>query len=327
MKILRTLSILLLFYGVACATFKSQQLFVIQWGPESNQLKHTNGWLNFIPEDSSYDFNPGSGPSRAFIDNQSNIVLVSSAYCQIKGFQPDGNLLFDLSKGIIPNFSELCWGDPSRIFIDSLQQIYLTSFPFMNYIPVFNYTGELQTRIYPFEDTANSLITLMTWSTDGSLFVLKKYGIWVHYKNNEFTKTGCAGFLASDGYFYSAKAKESDPNALLITRRGDLDSLGNAGYKYVKEISLGNDTLSDAEVLFGGDGNSIYINMGYYNPTNYTNAIWVFDRDFNKIDELVFPPEEEESYQSIKPFVTYDGSIYQFVFGKDGLHVIKWTKQ
>jgi hypothetical protein len=327
MKILKFSSILLLLYGVSLASFNSQQHFVIPWGDESSQLKHTSGWLNFIPEDSSYDFNPGSGPTAAFVDNQSNIVLVSPEYCQIKGFQPDGHLLFDLSKGIVPNFSELCWGDPSRIFIDSLQQIYLTSVSFMNYVPIFDYSGHIIQKLYPFEDTANSLISFMTWNTDGSIFLLQKDGIWVHYKNNEFKKTGCAGLLASDNYFYSAKVREGSHDTLLITRRGDLDSLGNAGYKYVKRITMDSIVLSDAEVLFGGDGNSVYIFVDYYEQSILTDAIWIYDLDFNKIDELVFPPEEEESYQSIKPFVTHDGSIYQFVFRSNGLHVIKWTKQ
>ncbi len=253
--------ILLLLSGTVSAKYAPREMFVIGWGTESNQLKHSSGSLDFISEDSSYEFNTGAGPSQAFVDNQGNIILVSPEYCQIKGFQPDGNLLFDLSKGIIPNFSELCWGDPSRIFIDSLQRIYLTSVFFMNYLPVFNYSGELQSRLFPFEDSANSYITQITWSFDGSIFIKKKYGIWVHYKNNEFTKTGCTGFLAADGYFYLSELKDGLPSTLFITRLGDVDSLGNAGYEYTKEISLDTNIISYTDILFGGDGNSLYIYM------------------------------------------------------------------
>jgi len=313
----------------ASASYQPEEAFIIYWGDGEDQFEFLGPTFNDdgTPEDSTDDdIYPGAGPSDAFIDKDGNVVISSYEFRQIKCFAPDGHLVFSFSPQETQNFDSICWDRPSSIYVDSNALIYVGSFEPMHYVPVVDYSGVLLDKLYPFADTAHCLISFISWSPDGRLYFKQRDGIWVSYHDGEFAKTGWAGLLASDGYFYSARADEDFPYTLFISRCGEVDSLGNAGYEYTMEINLGHDSLSYAEELLGGDGNNVYVYAGIYPDSFYRDVIWVYDLNFNKVDELMFPLEEEESYLSIMPFVSAAGDIYEFRFLHDGLHVIKWKK-
>ena len=310
----------------AVAVYRAQELFTINWGDEIDEFKFSGPTHNFNPEDSTDDVDPGSGPSAAYVDKENNIIIVSNDYRQIKGFTPDGNVIFSFSPQETPGFDSICWDRPSSIYVDSNALIYVGSFEPMPYVPVVDFHGDIVDKLYPFPDSESSKIIMLKWSPIGRLYFCERVRDWVSYYNGEFSKTGWAGLLANDGYFYSASWDDEKPYVLYIYRRGGVDSSGHAEYVYTMEIDLGQDSLSYAEELLGGDGNNIYVYAGIYPDSFYRDVIWVYDLNFDKVDELMFPLEEEESYLSIMPFVSAAGEIYEFRFLHDGLHVIKWKK-
>jgi hypothetical protein len=55
--------------------------------------------------------------------------------------------------------------------------------------------------------------------------------------------------------------------------------------------------------------------------------VWEFNLGYNLKSKVVFPLAENIYKWFIKPFVSHDGTIYEFRCLDDGLHVVKWTKQ
>jgi hypothetical protein len=312
------------------ASYVEKPLTVIYWGGGSDQLKLGTPTHNFNPDDSTDDVDPGLGPDDAFIDKNGNIILASYGFRQIKGFEPNGHLLFDFSAGIAPNFNEACKGLPTNIYVDSAFNIYVTSFEAMPYIATINYSGEIVSKLYPYPDSVDSKISRMSWSPDGHIYFREQKRGWITYYNGEFSKSGCKGQLASNGYFYDAYRKQDYPHTLFIGKFGDVDTFAYPGYSDIKSIELplsSCDTLYYTNEKLGGDGNSIYISAMIDSCDYYYKLIWQYDLEFNKIDELRFPTIEDSGYVCPSPIIGPDGSIYEFRTYSDGLHVIKWTKQ
>ncbi len=322
--------ILLLLAATVSAKYAPREMFVIGWGDGPDQLKLGKPTHNLSPIDSIDDVDPGIGPNKAFIDKNGYLVLSSTGFRQIKGFELNGHLLFNFSADVSPTFNEACQGEPIDIYMDSSLLIYVISFEAMPYIAPFNFNGEIVSRLYPFVDSVDSKIGLMKWSPDGHMYFWEWDKGWITYYHNEFIKSGCRGQLASNGYFYEAYSQEDYPHNLYIGKYSDIDTLGNPGYSYVKTIELtSNDceTLMYAQEMPGGDGNSLYIIAIMDSCDNYYSSIWQYDLDFNKIDELRFPNVEDSGYVCPSPIIGPDGTIYEFRTYEDGLHVIKWTKQ
>jgi hypothetical protein len=314
----------------AIAGYIENPLITIPWGDEPNQLKLQKLTHNNSSEDSTDDIGPGRGPNHAFVDINGNLIFASYGFRQIKGFESNGHLLFDFSAGISLNFNEACQGLPTNIYVDSNLNVYITSFEAMPYVAIINYSGEIVSKLYPYPDSATSKISRISWSPYGHVYFREKKRGWITYFNGEFSKSGCKGQLASNGYFYDAYMKPSYPHNLYIGKFNDIDTLGHPGYSDIKTIELplsGCDTLYFTSIEPGGNGNSIYIFAIIDSCDTYYDLIWQYDLEFNKLNELRLPSNIDSFYVHPSPFIGPDGSIYEFRTYDDGLHVIKWTKE
>jgi|GEM_PF-1122266 hypothetical protein len=330
-QILIAITLLILAESPLNAGYIETSSIIIPWGNSPDQLKFSEPTFNINSPDSSDMYvEHGRGPNKSFVDNNNNIILSSYDFREIKGFMQSGELLFSFTKDDLGNFDEICGEQPSQIYVDSQLHLYILSFPEYPYISVVDYEGKLVEKIYPFADTINTLINSMNWSPDGHVYFNSQNNGWVAYYNGVLTRSGCLGTLASNGFFYTAYHDEDYPHTLFIGKFADVDSFGNPGYKYVKSIELNMgvcDTLYYADEIPGGDGSKVYVLAVIDSCETGYNMIWEYDLDFNLLDQLRFPSDEDPYIDSPGPFIGSDGSIYEFRALDDGLHVIKWTKQ
>jgi hypothetical protein len=323
------LLILALVPAMLLAEYTPKELFTIPWGDGPEQFKISHPCHNIDPIDSTDYIEPGRGPNNTFVDIDGNIIFTSYQQ-QVKGFDSTGNLIFNLSPDVKPELRKVFGGEFTEIFIDSNFQVYSLS-EYSTYVTVLNYNGEILRKLYPFPDTIKDTISLFRWSPGQQLFFKKRYAGWVEYYDGVFTKTGNAGMLALNGYFYDAYCHNEDrPHTLYLGKYLDIDSTGEPGNSQIEalEQDMGLcDTLYAADIIPGGDGKTIYILAIMDSCDTGYNMIWEYDLDFNRLDQLRFPPDEGPDLISPSPFIGPDGSIYEFRALDNGLHVIKWTKK
>jgi hypothetical protein len=312
------------------AAYIQNEICTIFWGNAPDHLRITEPLINGVVSDSTeYDIAPGSGPTCAIVDRSGNIIICSYDFSQLKGFNPNGELIFNFSSGEAQYDPDICKGSPKKIIVDSLNRLYITSFESMSYVPIVDYGGKILDKLYPFSDTANTRIISISQSPSGNIFICEQTQGWITYTDGSYMPGGGAGLLAADGYFYSAYMSDSDfpINQLFFNKYMHPDGLGGAEYIDTKQISLGNDSLEYATTIIGGNGSSIFVYAIISQNGQFSNVVWEYDLDYSLLNTLVLPSQENRYDWSIKPFVALDNSIYEFRCLDDGLHVIKWTKQ
>jgi hypothetical protein len=155
------------------------------------------------------------------------------------------------------------------------------------------------------------------------LFFFNRNLGWVTYFDGNSTPGGTTGFKANDGSYYTVSKKTA--TSLEFKRYENPDNTGLAESRKLTEVPIEVDTLIGADLINGGDGNSLYI-MLLINEFFYFE-IWQFDLDYNVVDKLALTNEEAYGDLRITPFIRSDGNIYEFLFRDDGLHVIRWCKE
>jgi len=266
---------------------------------------------------------PAEGPHMAVVDDAENIIIISAQNRQFKGFDSQGSLLFDYSKGR-PGYNFQYYDEsPLEIYVDPLMHIYVQSDFSKSYVPVISYIGELLDKIRPFAQDSSASIDAMNWAPDGTLFLFNRTYGWVTYSNGVSTPGGTTGFKANNGSYYTVRKKTGA--SLEFKRYENPDSTGLAESRVLTDVPIAVDTLLGAGLINGGDGNSLWIMLAVNDF--FTNQIWQFDLDYNVLDSLTLTNEEAYGDLRIPPYIRNDANIYEFLFREDGLHVIKWTKQ
>jgi hypothetical protein len=326
MKRYRFLVIVLFIPTILLAEYRPIELFTIPWGDGANELKIAGPTINGIISDSTdYDIDPGYGPTETFVDARENVIVISYEFNQIKGFNNHGKMIFNFSRGETIFDPDICRGQPDEIYVDSLLNIYITSYPWQNFVPVVNYNGKVVRKLYPYKLSGASIMK-MAASVSGKLtFLNLRYGP-VTYFNGQFKPGGTALFIANDGFHYAAYANEMS-DKLTFDKATTSDTLGTLQKISKTETLMPADSAWRAELLYSGDGNSLYAIVNYFKGSCEFRGVWIYSLDYKLIDELPMAKTEGKYDLSIDPFVARDGSIYEFRVQDDGLHVIKWTKK
>jgi hypothetical protein len=147
----------------------------------------------------------------------------------------------------------------------------------------------------------------------------------ITYADGQFFNGGSTGFLASNGSYYSVRALY--PSTLVFNKYENPDTAGVAATRQFTEVEFPDDSISASEILNGGGGNNLYVYIRKLVVDYFTFEVWEFDLEYNLLAKAIFPPAENKYDWFITPFVSRDGSIYEFRCLDDGVHVVKWTKE
>jgi len=333
MKILRMTALLAFCaYEFSFAAYLSQELFIINWGEEPNQLKMeiTSISDNSTPDDPYDDeVTAGAGPSDAFVDADGNIIFSSYEFGQLKGFDSQGNLRFDFSLASPQYNSEIFTGSVAAIYVDGDAHLFVLSAPNNGSVSVVDYNGDIISTLYPFLDSSGVTISLLSWSYDGKIFFHDSGRGWRAYLGGDFENWGTPGFLAMNGSFYAAKAFTLDAktptDSIKFNKYESPDSTGVAHSRELKTIIYPSMNLYSASLLNALDGSFLY---NFVCVDDYSSfEVWVHDLDYEVKFRIELEAVDEDLGWFIPPFVSSDGSIYEFRSLNDGLHVVKWTKE
>jgi len=302
------------------SAWQSSELAIIRKGYNDSEIAFSPSETIGGPGTFEYQ---GEGPHMAVVDDTENIMIISAQTRQFKGFDSQGTLLFDYSKGK-PGYNSAFYDESAfSIYVDSLLRIYVQSDFGKTYVPVISYSGELLDKIRPFQQDSTAIIDAMNWAPDGTLFLFNRTYGWVTYSNGISTAGGTTGFKANNGSYFTVHKKTA--TSLEFIRYENPDSSGLPETKVLTELPVAVDTLVGAGLINGGDGNSLWVMLAVNDF--FINQIWQFDLDYNVLDSLTLTNEEAYGDLRIPPYIRNDGNIYEFLFREDGLHVIKWTKQ
>lgn len=319
MKFLLYISAIALISTQSIEAWHSNELTIIKRGYEANEIAYSPS--HTVGGPGTFE-NPAEGPHMAVVDNAENIIIISSQNYQFKGFDSVGKLLFDFSRGT-PGYNPQFYDEtPWKIYVDSEMRIYVQSDLGTGYVPVIDYNGEMLEKIRPFPEDLTALIQAMNWAPDGTLFFFNKSYGWVTYIDGSSIPGGTTGFKANNGSYYAVHKKTA--SSIEIRRYEHPVKNGLAESRELTEVPIEVDTLIGADLINGGDGNSLYVILAINDFFNF--EIWQFDLDYNVIDKLTLTNEEAYGDLRIAPFIRSDGNFYEFLFREDGLHVIRWSK-
>jgi hypothetical protein len=270
--------------------YSASELCTINWGDGPNQIKITPPVIDGIPSDSTdYNIEPGDGPSRAFVDRQENIIILSQTLSQLKCFSNSGELLFNLWPPEGNLDTNIFRGYPSSLYIDSTQHVYLAVSPSLNYVPVVNYEGQLISRLYPFDDTLTKIEDICWSSLDRAVF----YSISNNdatLSNNTIIPGGTCAFMASDSCYYSC-VTDQGPN-IIFFRNHIQDLKYHIFSSDTIIVEFPTDTVLSASIIPGGDGSAIFTYLMRWSSEkdSICYEIFIYDLNFNKIDLIELSP-------------------------------------
>jgi len=307
--------------------YKPTELFTITWGDASEQLKiqepfyyDTCGTPGDISDDIIEDL--GGGPREGFVDKEENVYVRSYEFGEFKVFDNKGNLILDISRET-PGYNESYFKrSPGVFYVDSNQHIYLTSFPRLTYVPVFDLLGNLVTTLYPCGNLGQTAVSKLYYNSDDVItFSCQHYGFRT-YINGVFMDGGSMSWRAMDGNYYDAKME--DETTLKFYKKGDFSLDSTPGWK---EEAFVQTKGGDKMRFFLGMDDEMLIYLMSIDATG-TNKFQVYDTTYNLQNEVILPNYTNRyRWYSILPVVRADGNIYEFRVLDDGLHVIRWSRK
>jgi hypothetical protein len=318
------LTVFLLYPICLQAEYISSELFVINWGDGDNQLKfrprevvyHDPGGV--AP---GYDEDPGSGPSDVFVDIEENFVFYSFDNGQIKGFNNQGDVIFDYSYWQPDYKPEFYHNNINGIYVDSHLRLYIVDD--RNFVPVIDYEGNLLDSLYPFYPDLSVPILSIYPKYNGDICFYGKDRGFATYSNGEFKPGGTPGFLAANGSYYSIWSYSL--HSIEFVKYEDPDISGDTESREYTEIEFPEETIYAAAIYPGGDGSKLYVAVS---PDSIGGGeIWELDFDFNLLDKFTHNIWTGDEVWGLSPVIHPNGNIYRFRCLEDGLHVIRWSKE
>jgi hypothetical protein len=310
--------------------YAASEITTIQWGNANDALSILEPHVEGKGTENSFK-EPGMGPRVASVDRNGNFIFASIELNYLKGFDVDGQLLFDLMIEGIPIYQRLAGRAIRSLLVDS-SFIYIVSADGLPIIPIIDYDGNIVDSLVPFGEVTSIEIGYLSLNYDASLSIMGfirsdfQTDIWVMtYKDNDYIPGGSIGFLASNGSYYAGWANSI--HSLGFNRYNDPDTAEQTEDVTEKVIDCPGDSIRSASILNGGDGNRLYVYIRKLVDGYITFEVWEFDLEYTLLAKAVFPYAENKYDWFITPFVSRDGTIYEFRCLDDGLHVVKWTKQ
>ena len=322
------LNLILIFIAFWSSTlygeYTSTELFVIHWGDADNQLKLISPEITYYDPGgvaSGYDDDPGSGPSEVFVDREENFIFYSFDNGQLKGFNNQGQVIFDYSYWQPDYNTDFYRNNINGVYVDSLMKLLIVDD--RAFVPVIDYAGNLVDKLYPFEPDSSVPILSIYPKANGDICFYGKGRGFVTRSRDQFRPGGSPGFLAADSSYYSVWSYSL--HSIEFVKYQNPDTSGNTelaeytAMEYPQEIILG------AAIYPGGDGSKIYVAV--IPDTTGGGEIWALDLNYNIVDKFTQNVWSEDEVWGLSPFIYPNGNIYRFRCLDDGLHVIKWTKQ
>jgi len=312
------------------AEYISQEILIIPWGNEANQLMVTRSEeqdVNFTPDDTTDDFIwPGAGPSQAIVDDHENIYINSTLLGSFKCFDSKGNVLFNYTEFQFPVNPEFYLTELSDFYVDSLGFIYMVDVigddeHSRDVVAVADHDNNLVDKLSPFGQGSGVGIYGLSPNSNDVITVSTDSGYYT-YQGGAFKEGGSPGsWLAKDGYYYVCRHISAD--TVLFTKflnpdRNDHSSSEEEHYK-----SLGFQVLGVTE-LGVSDDMRIFLRV----TVSWQEVlIQEYDTSFKLREQFQIAPINEHYLLSIGPFMRHDGTIYDFPQDDDGLHVVRWGKK
>lgn len=326
---MKTFTILVLLLPASLwAKYTSTELFVIGWGSEPDRFIAFEGHEvdPGTPDDSTDDYPDGeSGPSTAFVDSLKNIIIVNPQHGQCKGFNSEGNLIFDLPMYTKIGDAGIWSGDPYRIYVDNSNRIYTVGAWNKPLVFITNYGNMSVDTLTPVKGKPEDSLCDINWTYDGKIMFYGTGPGWITYDRGEIIPGGSWGVKLDDDRFYSIKFNE--PDEIIIFSDINPDIRGKGSDRDSVFVDLNVENVVGVELLNSMEPTHLYLAIHYFTEFGYYE-VWKCDFGYNPID-IISPPPAESYYKSTtpRPFITADGDIYEFRACKDGLHVISWTKK
>jgi hypothetical protein len=321
------LALIVLLTAPALAAYAPEEMCVIPWGNNVDQLKVLEP--HYEDSEGGVDYLiPTGGPNQAIVD-MNDIIYVSSAIPgYFKGFDLNGNATIDFSPGSQNYNDSLFEGSVQKFYVDSLSRIYFQSRSPRDFIAMADTSGHVLSALNPFGESSNINIEIIGFNSQDIISTLCWYKGYYTYKNGVFMEGGSTAWLARDGNYYDATIQKNRIIKFWKFNNPDLDD---------KPLNL--DTLL-VPLLGNSDG---FIFLGLDDETNiyllttkattqdyiYDHGIQIYNNQFKLMQEFSFPPTEKNTYMWYKPepYIRRDGNIYEFRCLDDGLHVIRWSRK
>ncbi len=331
MRKIFTLLIGALLCPVICiGAYRSEEMCVIPWGDGENELKIIAPHIEAEGRENE-DFAAGQGPSIGIVDDQENIFISSYDYGYLKRFSSKGEFIKNLM-GHDTQLRTKMNGQTIDGFIIDSSLVYVIGFPGLPVIPIVDYDGNVVNTLEPYDRGQWVEIFELVLNYDGSMSIDREIfrsrissSYVITYRDGRFYPGGSLGFLASSGSYYSVR--QYGYHKLRFNKYENPDTVGNAATRKFTIIEFPQDSIDSAEILNGGDGGSLYVFVINIRDSHSIYEVWEFGLDYSLISKVSFPPAENIYERSIRPFVSRDGTIYEFRCLDDRLHVVKWVKQ
>jgi hypothetical protein len=323
-----TLLVFLLCPACLWAEDISTELFVIGWGDGADEFiaYGAHDIDPGTPDDSTDDyFETGSGPSTAFVDKNKNIIITNSQHGQWKGFNSDGDLIFDFSKSST-GYKEWMWsGDLNEIYIDDSKHIYTITFWPEPHIFKIDFGNATIDTLKITKGITSGGYSDINYTYDGGIMIFGDGFGWITYSDGLFKSGGSWGVKLIDGRYYSATFEE--PDEIIIYSEIDPNIMGIGSDRDSATVILGVDNVVWVELLNSMEPTHLYFTVYYYTEYSYYE-IWIYDFGYNLVEKIL-PPAEDSYYWSAtpKPFIMANGDIYEFRCLEDGMHVILWSRE
>ena len=326
MRLLTTLLFCLVFsFSISYAEYSRTELFVVPWGDGVSAFKAKQGKMidPGTPENTLDDYyDSGDGPSKAFVDIHNNILIVSRWYEQIKEFNSSGELIYDFSE--MPDFKEGNFRQGiANVFIDDKKNIYMFV-DGLSYIPKINYETSVIDSLIPYEGQRDVRIYSVSWTYYGKLMILDRNHGWVTFDGKYFVPGGDSQVYGLDGKYHSVVMRE--PGNVKFFSFDFSDEWGTVSFADSININIDAVNIKRTSLLNSFDSDYWYVQVTIYG-NNLIQEVWKFDLSYNFIDKIALGAEPYYCAYWPKPFITADGTIYEFYPLDDGLHVSKWVEE
>lgn len=336
--------------NISHAKYRAQEALFLPWGDGDNELFITRPVFDpDSPPGDSLILTPAIGPDLAVVDMKDNIIFGTTANATIQAFDKSSTQIlalfysppyanFDDTLEDISNYSDYkstvavdSIGAPfqlvglSNICIDSKFRLYIESPTDQDYIAIVNLDGILAGKIYPpdfgFEVT---LQDMSINSNDILTFVDNRlYDVYT-YRKGRLYQGGLQGWLAKDGYYYSAAINHETKN-IDFSILGDPETPALADAFRMKSYPL--QTEADFCGIMGvSDDMRIFVTSNTFDEKN-GQLIQIFNSNLKTIDQFRLKKNIPNKMQLTAPLPYFrpDGALFEFQCENGGMRIVKWS--
>jgi len=313
------------------AEYASTEILVIPWGTGPNQLEALESYTEDVPTDTQGWIKaqfPGMGPHQGFVDASGNVFINSATLSYFKVFRPDGGLMLDLSPSAIGSENQFYHKYVHKFHVDSLDRMYFLGAPDPldvdrpPYVAVADTDGNLLDRLNPFGAQSGVLITNLYSNSDDVLTIGCLDSGFFTFAGGNFSTVACDyWWRAIDGYYYGAYMEGRETLKVIRGQASVGDSLVSKSYY---SIALSESTYT-AHLLAVSDALHLFVYLTH--PGVPLSSLVEISQQFAIVDQISFPYESEKYHMDLYPYISPDGTVYEFRCLDDGLHVIRWSKE